>query len=428
MSGNLFLRGAHVVDPSQGIDGLRDVLVRDGVVERIDTNIGATEGVETIDATGKHLFPAFVEIHAHLREPGGESSETIATGLRAAAKGGYAHVFSMPNTRPICDSTVIVKYQLDRAREASPVRLHPIGSVTLGMEGEGLTDFAALRQAGAGALSDDGLPVADAAVMRAALSCAADLGMVILDHCEDMSLTGPGVMHDGPACQRLGLAGIPRSSEATIVARDAALALETGGRLHVCHVSTVDSVEAVRFFKSRGAPITAEVSPHHLLFTDERVGRFDTHAKMKPPLCEERDRQALIEALQDGTIDCIATDHAPHSPASKAQPFEAAPFGIIGMETAFASLYSGFVASGIWTLPFLIEKMTTAPARCVGEDWGTLKPGSPADLTIAELGRAHVFSEADLGSKSANCPWLGATFHARIESLLIAGEMVRVPG
>ena len=197
-----------------------------------------------------------------------------------------------------------------------------------------------MREAGAGALSDDGLPVESARVMRTALTCARDLGMVIFDHCEDMSLTGDGVMHDGLVAQRLGLAGIPRSSEATVVARDCALALETGGRLHVCHVSTVDSVEAVRFFKSRGAPVTAEVSPHHLLFTEERVGRFDTHAKMKPPLCEARDRDALIAALEDGTIDCIATDHAPHAPDRKAQPFAKAPFGIIGMETAFPSLYS----------------------------------------------------------------------------------------
>ncbi|CAE7760743.1 pyrC, partial [Symbiodinium necroappetens] len=424
--GTIVIRGGHVVDPSIGVDGVRDITIFEGKVSDIDSTSSVPHGVEVIDASGNHVFPAFVEIHAHLREPGGEASETIATGLRAAAKGGYAHVFSMPNTTPVTDSAVLVRYQVDRAREASPVSLHPVGSVTTGMNGERLTDFAALREAGAGALSDDGLPVANAGVMRSALSCAADLGMVILDHCEDMSLTGDGVMHDGPTAARLGLPGIPRSSEATIVARDAALALETGGRLHVCHVSTVDSVEAIRFFKSRGAPITAEVSPHHLLFTEERVGRFDTHAKMKPPLCEERDRRALIEALEDGTIDCIATDHAPHSPASKAQPFAQAPFGIVGMETAFVSLYSAFVASGAWTLPFLIEKMTTAPAKCVSRNWGTLADGASGDLVIASLGDSRTFSDADLGSKSVNCPWLGETFCAKIERLVIAGRTVTV--
>ncbi|MEQ9616699.1 MAG: dihydroorotase [Phycisphaerales bacterium] len=424
--GTIVIRGGHVVDPSIGVDGVRDVTIFEGRVSDIDGTSSVPHGVTVIDATGKHVFPAFVEIHTHLREPGGEASETVATGLRAAAKGGYAHVFSMPNTRPVCDSPVIVRYQKDRARESSPVSLHPIGSVTRGMGGEQLTDFDALREAGAIALSDDGLPVANAGVMRSALSCAADLGMVILDHCEDMSLTGAGVMHDGPTAARLGLPGIPRSSEATIVARDAALALETGGRLHVCHVSTIDSVEAIRFFKSRGAPITAEVSPHHLLFTEERVGRFDTHAKMKPPLCEERDRRALIEALEDGTIDCVATDHAPHSPASKSQPFGQAPFGIIGMETAFASLYSAFVANGVWSLAFLIEKMTTAPARCVGRNWGSLADGASGDVVIATLGASRTFSDADLGSKSVNCPWLGETFHASIDQLVISGTPVCV--
>jgi dihydroorotase len=422
LSDAVVIRGGRVVDPSQGLDGTRDVLIEGGLIAKIEGSIEAADGAEVIEASGLTVMPAFVEVHAHLREPGGESSETVATGLRAAAKGGYAHVYSMPNTTPVCDCPLIVRYQLDRARESSRVRLHPIGSVTRGMAGNELTDFAELREAGAGALSDDGLPVETANVMRAALSCARDLGMVIFDHCEDMSLTGEGVMHDGSVAQRLGLAGIPRSSEATIVARDCALALETGGRLHVCHVSTVDSVEAVRFFKSRGAPVTAEVSPHHLLFTDERVGRFDTHAKMKPPLCEARDRDALIAALEDGTIDCIATDHAPHAPARKAQSFARAPFGIIGMETAFPSLYSSFVAGGRWSLDFLIEKMTTAPAGVVGAGWGTLAVGSEADVVLARLDEPWTLTTSDLGSKSANCPWLGERFFAKIERLLVGGQ------
>ncbi|MEM1424299.1 MAG: dihydroorotase [Planctomycetota bacterium] len=428
MNTSMLITGARVVDPANARDEHADVLITDGVIERIAPGIAPPGGVRTIDASGLTIAPAFVEIHAHLREPGGEASETIASAARAAAKGGYAHVFGMPNTTPVCDSVMGVRYVLDRAREAGPVRVHPVGAVTTGMSGERLTDFYALLEAGAGALSDDGLPVANAGVMRLALQCAADLDTVILDHCEDMSLTGDGVVHDGLYARSLGLPGIPRSSEASIALRDGLLALETGGRLHICHVSTVDTVEAVRWLKSRGAPVTAEVSPHHLTLTDERVRGFDTHAKMKPPLCEERDRVALIEALEDGTLDCIATDHAPHAPGLKAQLFEHAPFGIIGMESAFAVCHTAFVETGRWSLAFLVEKMSVAPARVVQAGWGTLGVGEPADIAVLDTGERFTLGVEHLGSRSANCPWLGESFVGRPVATIVAGVIAHGGG
>lgn len=429
MGHKTLIRGGRVVDPSQGLDAVRDVLVESGKIEAVVPAGSAPGADQTVDASGLVVSPGFVDIHVHLREPGGEASETIETGTRAAAMGGYTCCFCMPNTSPVCDSPITVRYILDRAHDAGPVRVVPVAAITTGQQGELLTDFAALREAGAGALSDDGRPVISSDLMRRAMEHAASLGITILDHCEDMSLTGEGVMHEGAVSVRLGLKGIPRASEAACVARDCLLSLMTGCRLHVCHVSNVESVEAIRHFKKRGAPVTGEVSPHHLTLTDEEVagaGGYNTHAKMKPPLCEESDRLALIEALEDGTLDCIATDHAPHSPASKATTFEVAPFGIIGMETAFPVLYSAFVKTGRWTLEFLIDKMAAAPVRVMGSlaatrALGTLKPGAPADLCLLELDRARVLDESMLGSKSRNCPWLGRSLDAGVAGTMAGG-------
>jgi dihydroorotase len=431
------ITNARVIDPSQGLDAPRHVLINNDKIEALlSPSETAPQADQTIDAKNLILAPGFIELHSHLREPGGESSETIHTGTRAAALGGYTTVYCMPNTTPVCDSPITVKYILDRARDASPIQVVPCAAVTTGQQGELLTDFAALREAGAGALSDDGRPVTSSDLMRRAMEHAASLGIIIFDHAEDMSLTGEGVMHEGAVSVRLGLKGIPRASEAACVARDCLLSLLTGCRLHICHVSNIDSVEAIRHFKKRGAPVTAEVSPHHLTLTDELVasdargghsGGYNTHAKMKPPLCEEVDRQALIEALEDGTIDCIATDHAPHSPASKATTFEVAPFGIIGMETAFPVLHETFVKSGRWTLPFLIDKMACAPARLMRNaketrTRGTLKPGSTADLVLLEEGTKFTFTEKHLGSKSRNCPWLNQPFHAKVKATMAQGR------
>lgn len=432
----MIIRGAHVIDPAQGIDRVADIVIERGVVRSIGdaTPAPASADAEVLDATGLIAAPAFVEIHAHTREPGGEQSETIASGARAAVVGGYGRVCCMPNTRPPCDSPMIVRYMRDRSDEAGLASVHPVAAVTRGMAGSELCEYSALRDAGAVAFSDDGLPVADAGVMRRAMQAIAGLNMVILDHCEDLALTGDGAMHEGAVSMRLGLPGIPRSSEASIVARDCMLAHETGCRLHVCHVSTRTSVEAIREWKKRGAPVTAEVSPHHLTLTHERVvsakGFADTHAKMKPPLCAQEDRLALIEALEDGTIDCIATDHAPHAPALKEQVFDAAPFGIIGLETAFAVLHREFVAPGRWTLAFLIERMTIAPARVLGEPaagaggWGSLTPGGPGDVVLIDPRRAWSLSPADLGSRSVNTPWMGERFGARVSTTILGGRVV----
>lgn len=426
---SLLIRGARVVDPSQQLDAQRDIVIRDGKVAAL-TEAGRGERADRcIDAGGFVAAPGFIDVHVHLRHPGGDASETVETGTHAAAAGGFTSIFCMPNTNPTNDSPLIVRSIIDRAREACGVRVYPVGAVTKGLSGTELVDFAAMRAAGAGAFSDDGRPVATAEIMRHAMECTRELGAVILDHCEDLSLTGEGVMHEGPTALRLGLAGIPRLSEAAFVMRDCALSLLTGARLHICHVSNAESVEVIRWYKSRGAPVTAEVSPHHLTLTDALVatgtngrGPYDTHTKMKPPLCEESDRQALIAALEDGTLDCIATDHAPHSPASKATLFDEAPFGILGMETAFPVCFTEFVAPGRWTLPWLIERLTMAPARAVGIDAGTLRVGAPADVTLLDLNGSHVFRETDLRSQSRNCPWIGSTMNARIAATFIAGR------
>ncbi len=431
-SESVAIRGGTVVDPSQGLNARRDVVIENGRIARL-TEPGKGEARTVIDASGLVVAPGFVDIHVHLRYPGGDASETVETGTASAAAGGFTSICCMPNTSPVADSTLVVSAIIDRA--ASPrstgVRVHPIAAVTKGQTGTELVDFAALASAGAVAFSDDGRPVGNAAVMRRAMECVRDLGSVILDHCEDLSLTGDGVMHEGPAALRLGLKGIPRLSEASNVARDCALALATGARLHICHVSNVESVEVIRWYKSRGAPVTAEVSPHHLTLTDELVatgtagrGPFDTHAKMKPPLCEESDRRALIAALEDGTLDCIATDHAPHSPASKAAGFDEAPFGIIGMENAFPVLHTEFVATGRWTLEFLVDRLTARAARILGLPAGTLSVGAAADVALLDPASQWTVDAERIVSRSRNCPWVGQEMKGAVAGTLVAGRVV----
>ena len=422
MSETLLLRGGTVVDPAQDLHEVRDVLLHDGFIEAVEKDISSERAERTIDATGLLVAPGFIDIHTHLREPGGEASETVASGTRAAAAGGFTTVYCMPNTTPVCDSPLVVRFIIDRAREAGLARVLPVAAVTTGMSGEKLNDYRLLLDAGAGAFSDDGVPVANAAIMRRAMQAIAHLGVPILDHCEDLSLTGAGVIHDGPIAARLGLPGIPRLSESLLVARDCALALETGAHLHVCHVSNTESVEAIRHFKARGAHVTAEVSPHHLTLTDEAVGDFDVNAKMKPPLCESTDRQALIEALEDGTIDIIATDHAPHAPARKEAPMEQSPFGILGFETAFAVLHREFVATGRWSLDFLVARLTHRPAAIVGGPWGTLRRGRPADVALLSVGEAWTYGRSR--SRSRNSPWLGQSFDAGVLATIFGGRIV----
>jgi len=422
---SILISGATVIDPAQGLNDRRDILVEGGRIAAVAPEISSSRAARIVDAKGLVATPGFVDLHCHLREPGGSLSETIESGTASAAAGGFTTVFAMPNTNPVCDSPVVVKFVLGRAAESGCIRVVPVAAVTRDQKGEQLADLGALKAAGAGAFSDDGRPVMNAMVMRRALQYAHMLDIPIFDHCEDLSLTADGVMHEGNVSLRLGLKGIPRSSEATIVARDCALAHETGGHLHVCHVSNRDSVAAIRHWKDRGAPITAEVSPHHLTLTDEAVARgssYRTDAKMKPPLCSGDDRRILIEALEDGTLDCIGTDHAPHASASKDVLFDDAPFGIIGFESAFAVLHATFVATGLWKIEFLIEKLTAAPARIIGAEWGTLRVGSQADIALIDPDRPFIFDVSCIRSRSRNSPWLGESMKARVVATMSGGR------
>lgn len=417
------IRNGTVVDPSQGIHERLDVLIEDGRIAAVAPRIDGSKADRLIDAEGLHVFPGLVDLHVHLREPGGEGAETIRTGTWAAAKGGFTTIMAMPNTQPVCDTQTGVHFVLSRAAAEGHVRVIPIAAVTRGQKGEELTNLGALQIAGAGAFSDDGYPIMNAEIMRRVLEYTRMLKAPVFEHCEDNSLSGDGVMHEGSVSLELGLRGIPRVSESTAVARNVALAAHTGGHIHICHVSARESVQAIREAKRSGVRVTAEVTPHHLTMTDEDVRGYNTHAKMKPPLCAEEDRLALVEGLEDGTIDCIATDHAPHSPTSKNSVFDAAPFGIIGMEAAFPVLYTEFVATGRWTLDFLVERLTIAPARVMNADWGTLEPGRAADIALVRLDRPYVFGLEHLGSKSRNCPWLGKKMLAQIAATLVEGDV-----
>lgn len=420
----LIVLNAQVVDPSQGLNGRFDVLVEEGRIAAIGKKTAPGRQDRVVDAKGLVLAPGFIDLHTHLREPGGETSETIETGTRAAAAGGFTTIYCMPNTNPVCDSETGVQYVLSRAESVGCVHVIPVVAITRGHEGEHLTNFGRLQACGAGAISDGMKGVVNAEVMRRALEYTSMLGMPVFEHCEDTDLAGDGVMHEGPVSLRLGLKGIPRTAESIMVARNVSLAAATGGHIHICHVSTRESVEAIREAKRNGVRVTAEVSPHHLLLTDEAVADYDTSAKVKPPLCGEDDRVALVQALEDGTIDCIATGHAPHSAGSKDNVFDNAPFGVIGLESAFPVLHTEFVATGRWTIDFLVEKLTTAPARVMSQPWGKLDKGSAADFVLIRTGESYRFGREHLRSRSANCPFLGRQMTARIAATFVDGNPV----
>lgn len=422
----LLVLDALVVDPSQGLSGRYDVLVKEGRIAAIERRIAPKDDMTTIQAKGLTLTPGFIDLHTHLREPGAETAETIETGTRAAARGGFTTIYCMPNTNPVCDSATGVQYILSRAAAVGCVRVVPIAAITRGLEGKSLTNFGLLLDRGAGAFSDGALGIMNAEVMRRALEYTRMLNVPVFEHCEDLDLSGDGVMHEGPVSVRLGLKGIPRTAESIMVSRNVALAAMTGGHIHICHVSTRESVEAIREAKRNGVRVTAEVDPHHLLLTDEAVAGYNTNVKVKPPLCAEADRKALVLALEDGTIDCITTSHAPHSVNSKDNVFDHAPFGVIGLESAFPVLYTEFVMTGRWSVDFLVEKLTASPARVMSKPWGHLQIGAQADFVLVETGCEYTFSREDLASRSANCPWLGHTMKARIAATFVEGRPVHV--
>ena len=432
----VLVKGGRIVDPAQGMDERGDLLILDGVVAVIQTEIASPDGARVIDAAGLVVCPGFIDLHCHLREPGFEYKETIATGTRAAARGGFTTVCAMPNTDPVMDSRAVVDFVLRLAREEGAVRVLPIGAVTAGSRGAALTEMAELAEAGAVGFSDDGHPVADANVMRQALSYASGLGLPIVNHCEVPELSAGGVMNEGWVATRLGLKGLPRSAEEAMVARDIALAETTGGRLHVAHASTAGTVELVRQAKERGLKVTCEATPHHLTLTDETVlGRgaaayeplsvsaYDTNAKVAPPLRSRPDVEAMVEGLRDGIVDLIATDHAPHASIEKMCTFDEAANGISVLETALGSLMS-LVHSGALTLPTLVDRLTAAPARFLGVGLGTLRPGAPADVTLFDPAAEWVVDPAAFASRGKNTPLAGATLKGRVAATIAAGRVV----
>jgi dihydroorotase len=420
---SLLIRGGRVLDPGWGKDEIADVLIEDGAVQAVGGEIAATGG-EVIDARGLVVCPGFIDLHVHLREPGREDKETIATGTRAAAAGGFTTICPMPNTEPVIDTAADVNHVLAVAARDGVVRVLPIAAVTRGEKGEEITEFGDLAKAGAVAFSDDGRPVFNAEILRRALEYTAMLRRPVLNHAEVPELVAGGVMHEGDVSARLGLRGVPSAAEAACVARDIEIAAETGGHIHICHVSTARACELIADAKRRGVHVTAEVTPHHLTLTDEAVGEFNTLARVSPPLRGAADREALRRALLAGVIDCVATDHAPHTDIDKDQPFDQAPAGMIGLDFAFALLFTELVETGVIPLEVLIERMTAAPARVIGLSRGTLRPGSVADVTVLDLaGETRVVREV-IHSMSTNTPFLGRTLRGAVAHTLVGGRVI----
>jgi dihydroorotase len=421
---DLLLRGAHVIDPGTGIDGRHDVLVRDGEIAALGAagSLEAPSATETVEAEGKHLFAAFVDPHVHLRTPGQEYKEDIETGTRAAAAGGYCAVVAMPNTDPVLDQAALLRGLLMVGQSDARVPVGFMAAISVGLRGEQLTEMSELRDAGAIGFTDDGRPVVSAGLLRQALRYQRLCGGVLALHEEDPALSGPGVMHEGTVSVELGLAGIPSISESTMIARDALIAEHEHGRVHFQHLSARSAVDALRSARARGVKVSGEVTPHHLLLTEEAVRTLDSSFKMNPPLRTEDDRQALIDALRDGTIECIATDHAPHGRDEKNVPFEQAPMGTTGLESAFAVLYTELVLPGVITLETLLERLT-AGARLLELGRPAIAVGETANLCLIDLAAQWRIGEAGYESRSANCCFGGRDVNGRTLLTIAAGAV-----
>jgi dihydroorotase len=423
MTAPLLLRGGRVIDPSRNADDVADLLVEDGRIAAVGRGITGPDGTEVIDAAGRVVAPGLVDVHVHLREPGQEDLETIATGSASAVAGGFTSICAMPNTDPVCDNQGVVGFVIAQAQRAAKARVYPIGAVTLGQKGQQLAEFGELVGAGAVAVSDDGKPVATAHMMRTALEYAKTFGIPVADHCEDMSLATGGSMHEGIVSTRLGLKGIPAAAEEVMVARDILLAELTGGHVHLCHMSTRGSVELIRRAKDRGVRVTAEACPHHFSLTHEACVGYNTNAKMNPPLREPEDVEAIRQGLRDGTIDCVATDHAPHHYDAKEREFDDAPNGIIGLETALGLAITELVGRGLLTLPELIRRMSTAPARIFNLPGGTLAVGAPADVVVIDPAVKWAVRPERFLSKSRNTPFGGRELTGRAELTIVRGQV-----
>ncbi|WP_314584423.1 dihydroorotase [Paenibacillus terrigena] len=420
----LIIKNANVLNAA-GVLELKDITIEDNrVTGIIDAGSEIELSGEVIDAAGKLVAPGFIDMHVHLREPGFEHKETIATGTRSAAKGGYTTIACMPNTRPVIDTPETIKLVLDKAATEGIVRVLPYAAITKNELGRELTDFAALKEAGAIGFTDDGVGVQNAQMMKDAMTLAASMNMPVIAHCEDESLVVGAAVNEGTFAKKHGLKGIPNESEAIHVGRDCLLAEATGVHYHVCHVSTEQSIRLIRQAKQFGVKVTAEVCPHHLLLSEEDIPSMDANWKMNPPLRSPRDVQACIEALEDGTIDMIVTDHAPHSQEEKAKGMQLAPFGIVGFETAFPLLYTKFVATGKWTLDFLVKRMTADPARVFGLETGKLEIGAIADITIVDLESEQAVNPETFLSKGRNTPFTDWQLKGWPVATIVDGKLV----
>ena len=419
----LVIRNGRVIDPASHHDALSDVLIEEGLIAGLGQALDVA-GVDSFDATGLIVAPGFIDMHVHLREPGFEYAETIETGARAAAAGGFTSVCCMPNTAPVNDNPTVTSYIIERANRFAAVNVFPIGAITKNSAGEELAAIGSMLQAGIVAISDDGRPVMNARVMRRAMEMANAFGIPVIDHCEDLHLSAGGDMHEGIESVRLGLRGIPSASEDVIVARDILLAELTGARFHVAHLSARRSVEMVAFAKGRGLPVTCEATPHHFALTEANLGSYDSNYKMKPPLRTDCDIGAVTAGIVSGTVDAIATDHAPHAGSEKMQEFEKCPFGILGLETAIGLSLEQLVHTGKIGLSRFVELFTKGPARVLNLNRGVLKVGSPADVTIFDTERNWTYDVNRSCSKSRNSPFHGHTFRGGPVATIVNGKIV----
>jgi dihydroorotase len=417
----LRITNGRVIDPAQSVDRITDLWLRGGQVAGIGPQ--PYEASRTLDAAGKIVCPGLIDMHVHLREPGREEDETIATGTAAALAGGFTSVACMPNTEPALDNQAAAEFVYLQARRAGNAHVFPVGAVTKGRQGSELAEMGGLVEGGAVAFTDDDSPVVSAEVMRRALEYSRMFDKAILTHCQDLELTRDGVMHEGFESMRLGLRGMPAAAEEVVVHRDIALAELTGGRLHILHVTTAGSVDLVRRARSRGVRVSAEVSPAHLSLTDESLRSFDSNFKMNPPLRSRDDVQALIAGLKDGTLEVIASNHAPHAPEKKVRELDQAPSGIIGLETLLPICIRALIEPGHLTWPQLIEKLTLRPARVLGIDRGTLRPGAEADVTIIDPAVEWTIDAARFRSKSRNSPFIGWKVKGRAHAVIVAGQL-----
>jgi dihydroorotase len=413
-----------VIDPATGSDSVGDLLLSDGKVEARGRDLGRPDDALVIEAAGKVVAPGLIDLHVHLREPGQEDLETVASGAMAAAAGGFSAVCAMPNTDPVTDNQAAVGFIVSQAQRAARARVYPIGAVSLGQKGAQLAEFGELVGAGAVAVSDDGKPVVSSHLMRTALEYARTFGIPVADHCEDPTLAEGGAMHEGLVSTRLGLKGVPSAAEEIMVARDILLAELTGGHVHLCHMSTRGSVELIRRAKDKGLRVTAEACPHHFTLTHEACEGYNTNAKMNPPLREPEDREAVRQGLRDGTIDVICTDHAPHHYDAKEREFDDAPNGIIGLETALGLALTELVGSGLLDLPTLVTRMSTMPARIFNLPGGTLAPGSAGDVVVFDPAVKWTVQPEEFYSKSRNTPFTGRELRGRADVTIVRGQVV----